>query len=355
MTFEELGAALRSEREKRGLGIEDAAGHLKISVRHLRALEEGAMDALPHLAYVRGFIRSYAAYLGMAPEEIQDALADLGMPSRAPQQDYAVAEPAPVRGGGKRWLGWAVALALVASAGYFAWNSGLFGKIGGETRRVAQPSPPLESQTASRPGTPAAHPPAPADSVPAATSGTPAANHSGTGAKPASQDRAAASSVAASGTAGAARVQDGGNVAASARAQATAQSAQPGAVNGRQAVPEGTSASAPAGSPATRAAQAAPDGGERAAQGQTAMPGQHKVIITATEECWIHSSADKTDTRQFSLRKGDTFALTFARSLELKLGNAGGVRIRYDGEAMPPPGQSGQVKTLVFPPAPSTP
>lgn len=354
MTFEELGAALRTEREKRGLGIEDAAGHLKISVRHLRALEEGAMDSLPHLAYVRGFIRSYAAYLGMAPEEIQDALADLGMPSRPPQ-DYAVVEPAPVRGGGKKWLGWAVALALVASAGYFAWNSGLFGKIGGETRRVAQPSPPLESQTASRPGTPAAHSPAPAASVPATTSGTPPANPSGTGAKPASPDRATASSVAASGTAGAARVQDGGNVAASARAQATAQSAQPDAVNGRQAASEGSSASAPAGSPATRAAQAAPDGGERAAQGQTAMPGQHKVIITATEECWIHSSADKTDTRQFSLRKGDTFALTFARSLELKLGNAGGVRIRYDGEAMPPPGQSGQVKTLVFPPAPSTP
>lgn len=87
-----------------------------------------------------------------------------------------------------------------------------------------------------------------------------------------------------------------------------------------------------------------------AAGDETATPGQHKVIITATEECWIHSNADKTDTRQFSLRKGDTFALTFARSLDLKLGNAGGVRIRYDGQSLPPPGQSGQVKTLTFPP-----
>ena len=54
------------------------------------------------------------------------------------------------------------------------------------------------------------------------------------------------------------------------------------------------------------------------------MTGPHKVIITATEECWVHSNADHTDTRQFSLRKGDTFALTFSKSLELKLGNAGG-------------------------------
>lgn len=82
------------------------------------------------------------------------------------------------------------------------------------------------------------------------------------------------------------------------------------------------------------------------------MPvGTHKLIITATEECWIHSSADKTDTRQFSLHKGDTFALTFSKSLELKLGNAGGVRLRYDGEELPPAGQSGQVRNLVFPPA----
>lgn len=82
------------------------------------------------------------------------------------------------------------------------------------------------------------------------------------------------------------------------------------------------------------------------------MPvGAHKLIITATEECWVHSSADKTDTRQFSLHKGDTFALTFSKSLELKLGNAGGVRLRYDGEELPPAGQSGQVRNLVFPPA----
>ena len=52
-----------------------------------------------------------------------------------------------------------------------------------------------------------------------------------------------------------------------------------------------------------------------------------------------------------SLRKGDTFALTFTKSLELKLGNAGGVRLRYDGEELPPVGATGQVRTLTFPPA----
>ena len=41
MTLVELGAALRVEREKRGLDMEDAANRLKISARLLRALEEG--------------------------------------------------------------------------------------------------------------------------------------------------------------------------------------------------------------------------------------------------------------------------------------------------------------------------
>ena len=100
---------------------------------------------------------------------------------------------------------------------------------------------------------------------------------------------------------------------------------------------------------ALRAAATAADTATTETAGDV-QPGQHKVIIIATEECWIHSSADKTDVRQFSLSKGDTFALTFSTRLELKLGNAGGVRIRYDGKEMPPAGTSGQVRNLVFPP-----
>ena len=63
MTFEELGASLRAEREKRGLRLDDAANKLKINPRQLRALENGDMAALPHAAYARGFIRSYANWL----------------------------------------------------------------------------------------------------------------------------------------------------------------------------------------------------------------------------------------------------------------------------------------------------
>ena len=44
MTFEELGAALCAERERRGLSLDDVAAHLKISTRLIQALESGDLS-----------------------------------------------------------------------------------------------------------------------------------------------------------------------------------------------------------------------------------------------------------------------------------------------------------------------
>jgi cytoskeleton protein RodZ len=111
-----------------------------------------------------------------------------------------------------------------------------------------------------------------------------------------------------------------------------------------QAPPAASPPSVAAAGPSTR-----PSAGRESAAVRSGDP--HTIIIVALAECWVHSNADDTDTRQFSLHKGDTFVLAFSKKLVLKLGNAGGVRIRFNGRDMPPPGESGQVKTLVFPPA----
>ncbi|MBD5647253.1 MAG: helix-turn-helix domain-containing protein [Desulfovibrio sp.] len=348
MNFDELGAALRTERERRGLRIEDVADHLKISARHLRALEEGDAAALPHPAYARGFIRSYAAFLGMSPDEIHNALNGVASHEAAPQAPVHMAEPAPrgqrngrgsggSSGGGKGAL--IIFLLLLVGAGAYAgWQWGLPLLSGLEKPRLAQPSPPLSSAQ-----------PAPVAEAGKMQASGPAAEKA-RAAQPAPSPAPAASTqrqdeprVAASQTGGrAATAPEQQTAQASASSASPAAQAQAGGATPSPAVRE----EAPAQAASAAGTGAAAASGEEAA----ATPGQHKVIITATEECWIHSNADKTDTRQFSLRKGDTFALTFARSLELKLGNAGGVRIRYDGQAMPPAGQSGQVRTVTFPP-----
>lgn len=339
MTFDELGAALRAERERRGLRIEDVADHLKISARHLRALEEGDGGSLPHPAYARGFIRSYAAYLGISSEEIHDALTAMTSGAVTPQPPAFAPETAPrERRSGRGGMLLVLVLLLVAGGGYAVWHWGLPALSGLEERRLAQPSPPLKAAQ-----------PAPASesaalaAKSAAREKTQTSPAAGSGASP--QQRDASASATGQSAAQADSPRAPGGTSAGAAASASRQEERADAPSSLPTQPE--AAGAGAGSAGDRTMAAAP---AAAAGDEAGTPGQHKVIITATEECWIHSNADRTDTRQFSLRKGDTFALTFARSLELKLGNAGGVRIRYDGQSLPPPGQSGQVKTLTFPP-----
>lgn len=320
MNLEELGAALRAERERRGLGIEDVANTLKIGARQLRALEEADLSSLPHVAYTRGFIRSYATFLGLSQAEIEEVLHCL-----APQENIvasqAVYTPAEESGNASagRLFSLVVVLIILVGGGYFLWNSGLAQKgmdmlRGSDTNtpQVARPSGLSEEET-----------------PPADAAGTQESSRTQSE-KPQSTAQTAALSAAP-------------------------QPAAPAAPAPAAAAPAEKAAAPAAASPATpatpaAATPAAPEQDETADAADGVQPGQHKVIIIATEECWIHSSADKTDVRQFSLSKGDTFALTFSTRLELKLGNAGGVRIRYDGKEMPPAGTSGQVRSLVFPP-----
>ena len=318
MTLEELGAALRAEREQRGLSIEDAANHLKIGARLLRALEAGDTSSLPHLAYTKGFIRSYSAYVGLSAEEVGAALATLEANSEEAAAQHA--GPPEIYLAPRRSLKpffVALVLILLALGVYAAWQQGALEFLSSQTRRMAQPAPMQRPDTADNPSPISTARPGPE----AARTDSPAGQSGGA-------DLPAAATAA--------------QAAAPATPAAPAGTQRSEAVTGSQAAPAAATASAPA-SAAAPAAAANPE--------SVAVAGPHKVIITATEECWVHSSADNTDTRQFSLRKGDTFALTFNKSLELKLGNAGGVRIRYNGEELPPVGGSGQVRTLTFPPA----
>jgi len=63
-----LGEMLRSARESRGLDRTRIERDTRIRERHLSALERGAYDELPGEVYVRGFLRSYAKYLGLDPD-----------------------------------------------------------------------------------------------------------------------------------------------------------------------------------------------------------------------------------------------------------------------------------------------
>lgn len=65
----ELGEWLTRAREARGLTLHDAERDTRISRRYLQALESGELDVIPAPVYARGFLRSYAQYLGLDPQE----------------------------------------------------------------------------------------------------------------------------------------------------------------------------------------------------------------------------------------------------------------------------------------------
>ncbi len=70
MEKERVGFYLRRTREVREISLEEISKKTKISVRFLKAIEEGKWSSLPGEVFIKGFIRTYAEVLGLNPEEV---------------------------------------------------------------------------------------------------------------------------------------------------------------------------------------------------------------------------------------------------------------------------------------------
>lgn len=66
----DLGNLLRETREQKGLSLEQAETDTRIRHKFLLALENEDYAALPGPAYVKGFLKTYAAYLGLDPQQV---------------------------------------------------------------------------------------------------------------------------------------------------------------------------------------------------------------------------------------------------------------------------------------------
>lgn len=67
-----IGPTLREARNRRKVDLSEVEAAIKIRVRYLQAIENEEWDALPGGAYTRGFIRTYAAYLGLDGDRLAD-------------------------------------------------------------------------------------------------------------------------------------------------------------------------------------------------------------------------------------------------------------------------------------------
>jgi len=67
-----LPERLYAARERKGVDLYRAERDTKIRARYLGALERGDYKELPGPVYTKGFLRNYALYLGLDPEEVLD-------------------------------------------------------------------------------------------------------------------------------------------------------------------------------------------------------------------------------------------------------------------------------------------
>ncbi len=65
-----LPERLMAARERKGVDLYRAERDTKIRARYLAALERGEYRELPGAVYTKGFLRNYAMYLGLDPEDI---------------------------------------------------------------------------------------------------------------------------------------------------------------------------------------------------------------------------------------------------------------------------------------------
>jgi cytoskeletal protein RodZ len=129
-----LGEWLRHRREELDLSLEQAEEQTRIRIRYLESLEAEDFDALPDPVVGRGFLRNYAAYLNLDPQEAIDRYAEKAVPPEPeplPPEDQSPFEgpfrPVPLhempsRLSRRGWgIGILVILVLVAAISLLAW------------------------------------------------------------------------------------------------------------------------------------------------------------------------------------------------------------------------------------------
>ncbi len=92
---EAFGAWLRSQREMRSISLREVADTSKVSYRYLEALEKEDFDLLPAPVFARGFLRQYARYVGLDPDEVINFFLAAQNPDPFPEEPVGVMEGPP--------------------------------------------------------------------------------------------------------------------------------------------------------------------------------------------------------------------------------------------------------------------
>lgn len=257
-----IGETLRSAREEQGRDLQDAARVLRVRTDYLRALENEEFNTFGGDIYAKGFLRSYAAELGLDPEPLlatyREEVSQDDVPPTALLSSGAATPPSP-RGAPPAWVAWVV-VAVVVLVGL-----ALLGFLGGRTPEQASPEDGSE--------------------VPPV---------------------------------GETDDEDGGG-------------------NEDEAdVPDDAGA------------EADPEDAPDPAPEEPAEVEGVELMLAFEERSWLRVVADGTPVVEEIVESGETRQFEGEQEVEVRFGNAGGVRVEYNGEDIGAPGERGQPRTVTF-------
>jgi hypothetical protein len=159
-----IGDRLRNAREARGLTLAAAESLTRIRAVYLQALEDEQFDRMPGPVYARGYLRTYALALGLAPDELMEtypaAFGAADRPVFTPRPAQIPIRPTTPPSRLRRvmmYVGGAI-LTIVLILGFIGYQ---------QLRQFAQPVPPSVSAPVAEPVPPPA-PPKPASVSPQA-------------------------------------------------------------------------------------------------------------------------------------------------------------------------------------------
>ena len=129
----QFGEALRRERQRRSVSLEDISQTTKVTVRNLQALESDAFEKLPGGILGKGIVRSYVRCLGLNEgewvERFLDASGQRVETNPVAEKDWtafainvSTNRPREVGSTRLRWAGVAALLLLLAGFGWVVWG-----------------------------------------------------------------------------------------------------------------------------------------------------------------------------------------------------------------------------------------
>lgn len=270
---EAFGRWLRSQREMRGIHLRAIAESSKIGLGHLKALESGRFDLLPADVFTKGFLRQYAGYVGLDPEEAINFY--LAAREHVEEEEDPLSVAPPPKESGTRWV--VVAVLLAAALLAVIWGLSRLSESSDDAELVPSgttEAPDRSVGDASNLGSSSSASP-PASSDPAGTTANSGVNDRANDSVDDGTDPAAAASIA-------------DEEPTPTRPTAPAQSVQPADVPLR-------------------------------------------IVLDFSDTCWVSALIDDTETREKVHAQGESLTLDARSSVELKVGNYRAVEVEVNG------------------------